>query len=542
MNEVQKKRHNFAVLNPRGFIPNIELVPLAPRKANLDKEVIYIINSWGAGSGLDNILANVADFFQGRFENPEVISLHKPSPYMNDDPDLWDEMAKKESSFIYGAAPSCSTTAWAVTWAAGLEKRGLPGVVIIYNTFTDDAKLSCERVGTGVRWVAVPYPPQSITEKQLSCSMYQIVEALTKPLTLEEQKIGTWKPRKPPKVAVKGTFEEIQEHFYSQGWTDGLPIIPPTGERVVKMLSGTSHPPQEVVTTTMWPEEWQVTVEKVAINGVMAGCKPEYMPVLLAAVEAFSKADNSSRVRSTNSFSFMQVINGPIREEIGMNSGINALGPGNHANATIGRALRLFIVNLGGGQIGVNLMSNQGNTSAYTFCFAENEEASPWDSFAQEQGYKKQDSIMTVFGGGWCHLGNYLANPFKEFARNISVFEWPNGIVVLLSPPRAKLLLEKGYGKRDVKEYLWRNATSTMKAFRSNVYYKIFVEPILKGKEYYGEKHLWPKEYLKLPDEAIVPIYPRKHVYVIVVGGEANPMMQGWHMSNPSSASIDKWR
>jgi hypothetical protein len=81
-----------------------------------------------------------------------------------------------------------------------------------------------------------------------------------------------------------------------------------------------------------------------------------------------------------------------------------------------------------------------------------------------------------------------------------------------------------------------------MKAFRSNVYYKIFVEPILKGKEYCGEKYLWPKEYLELPDDAVVPIYPRKHVYVIVVGGEANPMMQGWHMSNPSSASIDKWR
>ena len=156
MNEVLKKKHKFAALNPRGFMPSIELAPLAPRNANLDKKVIYIINSWGAGSGLDNILANVADSLQSRFKNAEVISLHKPSPYMNDDPDLWDEMAKKESSFIYGAAPSCSTTAWAVTWAAGLEKRGLPGVVIIYDTLIDDAKLSCERVGTAVRWVAVP--------------------------------------------------------------------------------------------------------------------------------------------------------------------------------------------------------------------------------------------------------------------------------------------------------------------------------------------------------------------------------------------------
>lgn len=542
MDEVVENGFKCCVLNPRGFMPNIELVPLAPRNGNLDKKVIYIINSWGAGSGLDNILAKVADFLQDRFKNVQVKSLDKPSPYMNDDPELWDEMAEKQSPFIYGAAPSCSTTAWAVTWAAGLEKRGLPGVVIIYDTLIDDAKLSCEKVGTKVRWVAVPYPPETITEKQLGYLMNQILEALTQPLALEEERTGTWKPPKPPRIAVKGTLEQVQEHFYHQGWTDGLPIIAPIEESVVKMLTGTNHPPDEVVTTTMWPEEWQVTVEKVAINGVMAGCKPEYMPVLLAAVEAFSKADNSSRVRSTNSFSFMQVINGPIREELGMNSGINALGPGNHANATIGRALRLFIINLGGGQIGVNLMGNQGNVSAYTFCFAENEEASPWDSFAEERGYKKEDSIITVFGGGWCHIGNYLANPFKDFAKNIAVFEWPSGIVALLSPPRAKLLSKKGYSKKDVEEYLWRNATASIKEFRSNVYYKIFVEPILKGKEWYGEKYVWPKEYLKLPDETIVSVYPRKYVYVIVVGGDANPMVQGWQMSNPSSASIDKWR
>ena len=131
----------------------------------------------------------------------------------------------------------------------------------------------------------------------------------------------------------------------------------------------------------MAPEGWRRTVEKVAINAVMAGATPREMPVLLAAVQAFGSGHFASGVRSTNSFSFMQLVNGPIAREVGMNSGTYALGPGNRANATIGRALRLFIYNLGGGENGINLMGTQGNVGSYAFCFAENEALSPWEPF-----------------------------------------------------------------------------------------------------------------------------------------------------------------
>ncbi len=127
---------------------------------------------------------------------------------------------------------------------------------------------------------------------------------------------------------------------------------------------------------------------------IMAGCKPEYMPALLATIEAFSKSGTD--VRSTNSFSYMRVINGPIRKELGMNAATYALGPGNHANATIGRFLSLAITNLAGGQIGVNLMGSQGNVSSYSFCFPENEESSPWEAFAVFCSQVKKESNVVL--------------------------------------------------------------------------------------------------------------------------------------------------
>ncbi len=534
----------YEALNPRGTMPEMKLTPLAQRPADLKGKVVYIINSWKEGSELEGVLAETEAYLTKRFPGVKVVSMVKPSAYMSDDPELWDEMAKKADAFVYGAAPSCSTTFFAIARTAGMEKRNIPGVALVYNTLVEDAKGATESVATPVRFVAVPYPPKSLSPQQMETVMEQIVKALTAPPTEREKKTGMYHPPKPPRIALTGTLDQIQEHFYNKGWTDGLPIVPPTEEKLKAMLKGTKHAPHEVVTKTMWPEKWEVTVEKVAINGIMAGCKPEHMPVLLATVDAFARWDNASSVRSTNSFSFMQVVNGPIRKEIKMNSGVYALGPGNQANATIGRALRLMIINLGGGQVGVNIMGVQGNVSAYSFCFAENEEMSPWEPFSVNQGFRRNQSTVTVFSGGWSHVGNYISEKvsLERLARDIAVFEWPNGITLLLSPQRAKMLHQMGLKKQDVEDIVWKNATSTMKEFKSSMYYPVFIEPILKGRVMYGEKYLWPREYLDLPDDAVISVYPRKYVRVIVVGGEISPMMQAWKFSYPTTASVDKWR
>ena len=274
----------------------------------------------------------------------------------------------------------------------------------------------------------------------------------------------------------------------------------------------------------------------------MAGCKPEFMPVLLAAVEAFSKGGFSSTVRSTNSFSFMQIVNGPVAREIGMNSGTYALGPGNRANAAIGRALRLAIYNLGGGQNEVNLMGTQGNVGSYAFAFAENEAESPWEPLHVSRGYRIDESTVTILSGGWSHTGNMLHQDIFRFARDIAYFQWPTGMMALLSPAAAQELAKQGLSKKDVEETIWQNATLTMKEFRNDHYYQRFIIPILKGREMGGKKYRWPAHYLDLPDDARVPVYPKDDVRVVVVGGEANAMMQGWVMASPSTASVDKWR
>ena len=530
------------VLNPRGYRPDVQLTPLAQRSPDLNGKTVYLLTSKQEGSHIEVVLAKVAEALKTRFPKVNMVNKYKPSAYMSSDPELWDEMVKNASAFVYGAAPSCSTTHWDATWTALLEKRGLPGALVIYDSLIDTARMTAEEKGMPIRWVTASYPPQKMTEKQMTEATDKVIKALTAPLTENEKKTGKFTPPKPPKHAPAGTYAQIQEYFLKQGWTDGLPIIPPTRERVAAMLKGTKHKPDEIAGTTVWPEKWTATVEKVAINGVMAGCRPEYMPVLLATVEAWAKWDNDSTVRSTNSFSYMQVVNGPIRKELDMNAGIYAMGPGNQANASIGRALRLFIINLGGGQAGVNMMATQGNPSAYSFCVPENEEASPWPPLSVDMGYKAGESTVTIFSGGWCHVGNYLNGNLDALIKAITYFEWPNGVVVLMAPQAARMQSAKGYDKEGVKDYIWKNATLTMKEWKTDVYYSWFVEPLLKGKEQYGIKDLWPKEYLGLPDDAVVRPYPRKNVHVVVVGGETNPMMQGWRFAYPSSASVDKWR
>jgi hypothetical protein len=184
-----------------------------------------------------------------------------------------------------------------------------------------------------------------------------------------------------------GELEDDVEACFERGWSDGLPVVPPTPERVLCMLEGTSRAPSDVVAVVP-PDLAECTVEKVAINAVMAGCKPEYLPVVLAAVEAAcTDAFNIHGVLATTHFvGPVVIVNGPIAREIGMNSGVNALGQGNRANATIGRALQLVIRNVGGGRPGGVDRATLGNPGKFTFCFAEDEAGSPWESLAAEQG------------------------------------------------------------------------------------------------------------------------------------------------------------
>ncbi len=204
-------------------------------------------------------------------------------------------------------------------------------------------------------------------------------------------------PLRARRIEIAPQDDEV-EFMFDQGFTDGLPVVPPTPERVMRMLSGTRRDAQDVVATVP-PNMGVATVEKVAINAVMAGCKPEYMPVIIAALEAACTDEFNIHgvMATTMGASPVMVINGPIRERIGMNMRLSALGQGNRANSSIGRALRLTLRNVGGARPGGTERSTLGNPMKISMCFPEFEERSNWEPMHVERGFSASDSVVTLF-------------------------------------------------------------------------------------------------------------------------------------------------
>ncbi len=197
-----------------------------------------------------------------------------------------------------------------------------------------------------------------------------------------------------------GTAEDEAEAMFDRGWTDGLPVVAPTEARVARMLEGTTRSPGDVVAVVP-PALVECTVEKVAVNAVMAGCRPEYLPVVLAALEAVCTDEFNMHgvLATTMGVGPVLVVNGPITRRIGMNAGINVLGQGNRANLTIGRAVQLVVRNVGGGRPGGIDRATHGSPAKLSFCFAEDEAGSPWTSLAVERGFAPDADVVTAFCG-----------------------------------------------------------------------------------------------------------------------------------------------
>src|SRR5687767_7798957 len=229
--------------------------------------------------------------------------------------------------------------------------------------------------------------------------MQEVIEGLTRPFDADGLQAVTWE-RSTPRLVEPDTEANLHQLFLDNDWTDKLPIILPTEERVAQMLAHTRRRPDEVVgrmRSTHFREYWEYTVEKVAVNAVMAGARPEYFPVILA----LAATGVSARGSSSSSMAAMAVVNGPVRHELGMNAGIGAMAPYNHANATIGRAYGLLSQNGQGGSVpGLTYMGSQGNNYAYnSITFPENEERSPWEPFHVQHGFRRDQSAVSVFSG-----------------------------------------------------------------------------------------------------------------------------------------------
>ena len=289
-------------------------------------------------------------------------------------------------------------------------------------------------------------------------------------------------------VIAARSAEDVTAVFYRNGWTDGLPIVPPSRQAVREMLSGTDLPSSYMV-GVMPPANGRVTVEKIAINAVMAGCRPTYLPVLLAAVEALLEKDfNLESVQtSTGAHSPLLVINGPIHGAIRLNCSSGALGHGWQANATIGRAIRFILMNIGGARIGVSDMTTLGMAENFTYCFAENEEQSPWMPFHVEQGFLAEESTVSVMGAYapehvTDHVGvepqDILAVAADVIAR-ITRFHLPaiepmfaRDSILVLCPEHAHSIARAGWTKKGIQDFLFEHSWipySKLKALKRHI-------------------------------------------------------------------------
>jgi hypothetical protein len=260
-------------------------------------------------------------------------------------------------------------------------------------------------------------------------------------------------------------LEDEAEAMFDRGWTDGLPVVAPTESRVLKMLAGTTRPADEVVAVVP-PDLVECTVEKVAVNAVLAGCRPEYLPVVLAVVEAAcTDAFNMHGLLATTMpVGPVVVVNGPVRHRVGMNSGVNALGQGNRANLAIGRALQLVVRNVGGGRPGEVDRATHGNPGKVSFCFAEDEEGSPWEPLSVERGFEPDASTVTLFPGEGprgvvdqlSRAPDSLASSLAACLRTVQHPKLPLAFDALLvvSPEHARVFREAGWDKARLRAEL----------------------------------------------------------------------------------------
>lgn len=263
--------------------------------------------------------------------------------------------------------------------------------------------------------------------------------------------------------------EQVEEHFYAQRWTDGLPVVAPTSGRVERMLEAAGATGEELLGTM--PPRWRPTfTHHVAVNAVMAGCRPEYFPVVLAGIRAvLDDRFNLYGVQgTTNPAGVMVVVNGPARLELDINGGHNLFGQGWRANATIGRAIRLCLINIGGGLPELGDMSTLGNPNKYGSCIAENQEHSPWEPFHVERGFTAEESVVTAAGVTAPQNVAILSQDPEAILDGIAGALMASGSnlvlftaepLVVIGPVHATHLDRNGYDKAKIRQYLWEQGT-----------------------------------------------------------------------------------
>jgi hypothetical protein len=376
-----------------------------------------------------------------------------------------------------GACGSC-TSGLIFDTVQTAASAGKPGLAVVTEAFESLSRMVMAPMDGDIDLMVMPrdfrsLPPEEV-EARTDEDVPRLISMLQAALAVDgdadaaasvlgaEDVAGARAGRSSDRLATADGDGSEEELAYARGWSDGLPVVLPTQSRLMAMMATVDRKPDEVI-GKIPPLLGEATVEKVAANAVMAGCRPEYFPVVLAAVDALlDRKLNILKINTTtNPVALMTVVNGPVRDQIAMNYSTGCLGPGNRANATIGRTISLINRNIGGSIPGVGTMSTQASPGRYTLCFAENEELSPWDPYHVDTGLSADDSAVTLFAvTGTASTSDQAVSADSLLGTLAAALSWSGSMliryaegvqVLVLNPHHAGVLAAAGLSKEDVK-------------------------------------------------------------------------------------------
>ena len=358
-------------------------------------------------------------------------------------------------------------------------------MLLVSTQFAALAASQCKVLGMpGLPRVVLPHPiggtPLDSVLAKVDDAFEQIVAGLTTPLPAEEaaDAADAAEAEAQPGLDIAGEdpFMQVQEEFVARGWGDGLPLVPPTETRVRQMIAGSGCPGGHVVGAVM-PRMGLASIEKIAVNAVMAGCRPMHMPLLVTAVQAMIDPDFflKSIQATTHPVSPLMIVSGPLAQSLGVHGGSGMYGPGPWSNGVLGRALRLILINIGGGRPVEVDRSSQGSPAKYSYCIAENEAASPWPPLRADHGFGDEVSTVMLYAGESPHnindaestsAGSLIAAIAQSMAQiGQNNVKGTSQLLLVLSPEHAATIAAGGYTKDDVRRAIYEEARIPLSRF-----------------------------------------------------------------------------
>lgn len=447
---------------------------------------------WGF---IDTSKVNAAEFIEelSRLAQEEFgvdsVVIHKNAPGIGITDEEAKELAEK-CGVVVAAFGDCGTsTSWGVRDAVEMERLGVPSVAVCSEPFMASASDVADAHGYSFLPItSVPHPMARLTRAELKAEAEKaypaIREALIQNAELVDEFVVPTAEHGTPQPLEKLTTlsrtlslsERIFEELYASGWSDGLPIVPPTRALVDEMLAATSRSRESEIGPVP-PRQRKASLRKIAANAVMAGCRPEYFPVVLAALDAVldPAAGLYSSQTATNTSGPLFWVNGPIVERLGMAHSYNCLGPDARANATIGRAVRLVLRNIGGELPGITDVATHGSASKFTYMFAESDADSPWAPWHVAQGYSAgQNTVTTIMASPPQNIFAYgcdtaddllgqITGALTGLGHNNILFD--PGPVIIFSPEHAHMLAREGLDRADIQQRLFQDARIPLTRF-----------------------------------------------------------------------------